>query len=94
MESEKNIDNKKHEALSMLSNVLKEIISGSYEPKPWYDKEASPEYKSLLKDMTIRGLQLAMNELSKDMNLTEGLKAALVMSESDLERFRRVQDSH
>lgn len=77
---------KKEEAITMISNVLKEIIIGRYEPKPWHDCEVSPEYKSLLKEKTIRGLQLAMNELSKDLNLPIDLQRALMMSEEDLER--------
>ena len=75
-------------AIVMLSNTLKEVIRGRYEPAPWFAKETSPEERTYYKEQTIRGLQLAMNELAKDLDLPNDLKASLVMSESDLGRFR------
>lgn len=76
----------REESIMVMSGILKDILMGKYEFTPPFleTKEADKPY---YKNMAVRGLMNGMNELERGLNLPNGLKRALVMSESDLERF-------
>ena len=74
-----------------LSQILKDVAFGKYQPLPQGVPLSEPE-KEELKEHTLEALQVAMNELAKDLNLPDDLKKALCLSESDLERLCRKKD--
>lgn len=81
----------KEEALYHLSQILKDVAIGKYQPVPQGVPLAESE-KEELKKQTLVALQMGMGEISKDLNLPDDLKKALCLSESDLERLRRKPD--
>lgn len=73
-------------ALMQLSQILKDILTDRYMPKPMgTELEAAdiPYFKTL----AVRSLMYAMNELADGLSLEEDLKHSLVLYESDLARF-------
>lgn len=73
-------------AVVMLSTILKNIAADQYLPVPM-GTEFTEDQKPYFKDLAIKGVFRAMQELSKSLNLEESLKHALILYESDLERI-------
>lgn len=73
-------------AVVMLSTILKNIAADQYLPVPM-GTEFTDDQKPYFKDLAIKGVFGAMQELSKGLNIEESLKHALILYESDLERI-------
>ena len=82
----------KEEALYHLSQILKDVAAGKYQPVPQGVPLTEPEQEEL-KKQTLVALQMGMREISKNLNIPDDLRKALCLSESDLERLHRKSDT-
>ena len=76
----------REESIVIMSNVLKDILTGKYECYPPFI-EVKESDKLSYKAVAVRGLMNGMNELDKGLHLPKSLKHAHVMYRSDLERY-------
>lgn len=82
--SQKQIDDKqREEAMMILSQILKDVVNGEYIPIPKC-LPVEEEDKIYFKEKAILSIRIAMGELGKNLNLEEGLKNSLMMSQLDL----------
>lgn len=83
----------KEEMLFHLSQIMKDVASGEYQPLPQGVPLTETE-KEELKEHTLQAIQTAMKELAKDLKLPDGLKKALCLSEPDLGWIRRKENPY
>ena len=74
------------EAVAVVSETLKAVLTDRYSFHPVLLPH-KPEDDAFYKDMAVRGLRTALEVLTGNRNLEESLKHALILYESDLERF-------
>ena len=81
--SQKQIEDKqREEAMMILSQILKDVVNGEYIPIPKC-LPVEEEDKIYFKENAILSIRTAINELGKNLNLEEGLRNSLVMSQLD-----------
>ena len=76
----------KRTAIGILSQILKDVALDRYIPVN-EGMPNTPEVKTVVKELTVQTIQMAMNDLAKDLNLEESEKRILILSKEDLERF-------
>lgn len=72
------MDSQKEESMMVLNQILKDVINREYIPIP-RSLKVNAEDENYFREMSIRSIQTAMEELSKNLNLEDGLKKALMM---------------
>ena len=76
----------KRTAIGILSQILKDVALDRYIPVN-EGMPNTPEVKTVVKELTVQTIQMAMNDLAKDLNLEESENRILILSKEDLERF-------